>query len=613
MADDAENSVTLADLENCNWEELIASASEKECFHYSELFGKTCAEARAVGDRKVADAFGLLRDLTFYRFMPSSATEPFQPTIVTGQGNRTAIPDDLTDDNLSMLQQLAPSIEDPEMRARVADVIWDRKRVVECAKLAIDSYLESARRLAQVPPKVGDRPMLVYSVDRVERALRLAQMTNDKDRFDIVAAYMDELFQPMAAEHARQAPRLADLIIEFRVGDSLKYAVIAKETAERAEAQNAMDDARAFWTRQAEWLRHSGDAVAERAARVLAAETHVKQADLFEAGKPPNHLLISDRLERAIQAHRRIGGQKERVDELHARLIAAQQKSVAELKRIPLAQFDATQLVQKTIATISGKPLPEALLSVALLATPPDVKRLREQALEMMKAAPLASSLAATIMSHTGKTVAKTPSALSPDAAKAEAAVHAAMARQLGFARSFSATAISAAITQVLLEHPVRLVDWAPLVSDNLFIPADRGPIFAEGLHAGLTGNLLVATHLLMPQIENSFRELLLQHGFVPSKLNQDGVQEEMHLQQLLYQPKFEEVFGTNLTFDLKTLLVEHGGPNLRHGTAHGLRSYSEFLSPEALYFWCVTLRLCIPPLLQQLLNDAASHNAPAT
>ena len=246
MADDAENSVTLADLENCNWEELIASASEKECFHYSELFGKKCAEARAVGDRKVADAFGLLRDLTFYRFMPSSATEPFQPTIVTGQGNRTAISDDLTDDNLSMLQQVAPSIEDPEMRARVADVIWDRKRIVECAKLAIDSYLESARRLAQVPSKVGDRPMLVYSVDRVERALRLAQMTDDKDRFDIVAAYMDELFQPMAAEHARQAPRLADLIIEFRVGDSLKYAVIAKETAERAEAQNAMDDARAF-------------------------------------------------------------------------------------------------------------------------------------------------------------------------------------------------------------------------------------------------------------------------------------------------------------------------------------------------------------------------------
>jgi hypothetical protein len=79
-----------------------------------------------------------------------------------------------------------------------------------------------------------------------------------------------------------------------------------------------------------------------------------------------------------------------------------------------------------------------------------------------------------------------------------------------------------------------------------------------------------------------------------------------MHLQEILYLPKFEEVFGANLTFDLKTLLVDHGGPNLRHGTAHGLRSYSEFFSPEALYFWCLTLRLCFPPLLQQLLANAA-------
>jgi hypothetical protein len=79
-----------------------------------------------------------------------------------------------------------------------------------------------------------------------------------------------------------------------------------------------------------------------------------------------------------------------------------------------------------------------------------------------------------------------------------------------------------------------------------------------------------------------------------------------MHLQEILYLPKFE-VFGANLTFDLKTLLVDHGGPNPRNGTAHGVRSYQEFFSPEALYFWCLTLRLCFPPLLHQLLADAAS------
>jgi len=603
--DEAKQSVALADLKRCEWKRVIAAATHKDCFHYSELLGNSCAEAEAAGDHEAAEALGLLRDLTFYRFVPGSVTEPFQPTLIMG-GRRSATPDDLTDDNLAMLRQLAPDIEDAEVRARVSDAIWVRKREVQCAKVAIDAYLESARRLEQEPPKVGDRAILVYCVDRVERALRLARMINDTERFDNVAGYVGELAERLTAELAPLAPHLLDLLIEFRVGEPIRHAATTKEAAERAETQDAVDDAREYWSRQAEWLRLAGDAAGERAARVSAAETYVKKAGLFEGGKPPNYLLISDCLERAIQAHRQIGGQKERVDELHARLVVAQQKSVAELKRVQLGQFDATELVQKTVAVVSGKPFPEALFRVALLVNPPDVTRLREQALEMMKLAPLASSLPAGVMNASGKTVAKIPSALSPDADKAEAAVRSAMARQLGLARSTCAIAVHAAVTQIILEHPVRLADWGPLVSDNPFIPAGRGSIFAEGLHAGLTGNLLASTHLLMPQIENSFRELLSQRGVVPSKLNQYGIQEEKHLQELLYLQEFEQVFGANLTFDLKTLLVDHGGPNLRHGTAHGLRSHQEFFSPEAVYFWCLTLRLCFPPLLQQLLADAA-------
>ena len=103
------------------------------------------------------------------------------------------------------------------------------------------------------------------------------------------------------------------------------------------------------------------------------------------------------------------------MNELHGRLLAAQQKSVSELKRVQLAQFDATEIVQKTVAAVRGRPFLEALLSVALLVNPPDVKRLREQTLENMKFAPLMSSLPATVMNVSGKTVAKTPSTLSPE------------------------------------------------------------------------------------------------------------------------------------------------------------------------------------------------------
>ncbi len=601
-----EQAVTSADFERCQWEQALAGAARATCFDYFELLGRKRTEAAAAGDAAAVAVFRLLCKLTFSHLRPHSATEPFQDPGQIG-GEVLAPITHLSEAELGILSQLAPNIADPEMRARVADVVWVQKRDIKCAQLAVDAYLESARRLEQKPPKVGEQSIFVYSADRAERALRLARMINDQQRFNDVAGYVEQLAQSLTRQLAPLAPRVIDLLVEFDLGDPVVYASITKDAAERAETQNAVDTAREFWTRQAQWLHRAGDSAGERVARVAAAETYVKKAALLEGGTPPSYLLISDCLERAIQAHRQVGGQKDRVDELHARLVAAQQKSVGELKRVEAGQFDATELVRKTIASVTGRPLPEALLGVALLANPPDVRVLREQALDVMKAAPLASSWPVMLMNAFGKTVAKTPPALSNETDRAEAALRFAMARQLAFLRGLSAIAIGAAANQIVLEHPMRLADWTPLVSDNPFIPADRAPIFAEGLHAGLTGNLLVSTHLLVPQVENSFRSLLLQRGVVPSKLSQEGVQEEMHLQQILYLPKFEEIFGANLTFDLKTLLVDHGGPNLRHGTAHGLRSYPEFFGPDALYFWCLTLRLCFPPLLQRVLADAAA------
>ena len=209
-------------------------------------------------------------------------------------------------------------------------------------------------------------------------------------------------------------------------------------------------------------------------------------------------------------------------------------------------------------------------------------------------------------MSGSGKTVAKTPSATSPDADEAEAAVRAAMARQLGFARSISAIAISAAVSKIIFEHPVQIADWGPLVSDNPFIPADRASIFAEGFTRGLP-----ETCWSPRPADASDREFVPRDPFAAWRrtLEAKSIRHTggEHLQELLYLPKFEEVFGADFTFDLKTLLIDHGGPSLRHGTAHGLRSYAEFLSPEALYFWCLTLPVCFPPLFLKLLADAAA------
>jgi hypothetical protein len=162
---------------------------------------------------------------------------------------------------------------------------------------------------------------------------------------------------------------------------------------------------------------------------------------------------------------------------------------------------------------------------------------------------------------------------------------------------------VAPAVRQILLEHSIRLSDWEPIVRDNFFIPVGREQIFARGLHAGLTGDLLVASHLLIPQLENSFRAILASRGVLTSKLDQ-GIEREMYLHELLPMPEFKAVFGEDLTFELRGLLVEQTSSNLRHGLSHALFDHDVFYSTEVLYLWWLILWLCFVQALQASSPD---------
>ncbi len=104
----------------------------------------------------------------------------------------------------------------------------------------------------------------------------------------------------------------------------------------------------------------------------------------------------------------------------------------------------------------------------------------------------------------------------------------------------------------------------------------------------------MTATHLLIPQLENSVRYVLAGNGVIVSRLDDPGVQEEKGLGELLYEPKLEELFGEDLLFDLQGLLLERFGANLRNKLAHGLMDSDEFSSAPMLYVWWLTLRICV-------------------
>jgi len=128
-------------------------------------------------------------------------------------------------------------------------------------------------------------------------------------------------------------------------------------------------------------------------------------------------------------------------------------------------------------------------------------------------------------------------------------------------------------------------------------IPDGRETAFALGLDAGLAGDFFTAAHILIPQFEHALRWHLGQRDVVTVTFPQSGVQNALDLNAILDLPAITTILDEATLFDLKNLLTEKAGANLRNELAHGLIEPGTH-GHDFVYFWWVVLRFVLLPLL---------------
>ena len=178
--------------------------------------------------------------------------------------------------------------------------------------------------------------------------------------------------------------------------------------------------------------------------------------------------------------------------------------------------------------------------------------------------------------------------------------------KAVGYQKISAHAFIEQARKQIILEHiiqkseenKIKETDLLPLVLNNPFVPPGREKLFIKGLYAGLIGDFITSTHILIPQIENSVRYLLSNRGAITSGIDNknNGIQKEDNLNTTLFPSKYPQItsiFDEDTLFDLQGLLIEKSGSNLRNDMAHGLINDNDFFSPIFSYLWWVALRLC--------------------
>jgi len=587
--------LTQTDFISSNWQEFIEQCDSRKCDNYCHVFAQKIEEAQNSGDATQEEIFRLLYAISSFYLDLNNRAEPFGPKLrLFREGKRSAIPDDIPEIHWDALKEIVGNIRDAEMRARIADLLWLRRCDYKYAELAVSAYLESARILE-------NPEHWTCCADRLERGLQVAcELGKRTQSYAIIIKRLEELLlHYRGLENSFFPAQLMEMLLTQKQGKASIGIEISENLANKAAAANNWAMARRYLELAAAWYTMDESNEEARKTKIKAAETYVKEAEL---ATKRSYLAASSHIKYAIEAMRRIGNLPDRIKELHEQLLKYQSESIDEMQQMSFSP-DTSELERKAKEYIKGRTFPEVLFALVLMGGPHKRDTIEDQIKNLAKQAPLQFLIAEQILAPNGKVIAHRPGGLENDQAVLEAQTYKYLSHNQ---KIHIDCTIESARIQINEEHGISVRDIMHLISDSPFVPPGRKWIFARGIHAGLKGDFLMAAHLLVPQVENSVRYVLSQAGVITSGIDSEMIQEDYDLNRTLRMKEAEGVFGEDLIFDLRGLLVERFGSNLRNRIAHGLMHIGEFYTQQCAYLWWTTLRLCLLPIMNA---NSANHN----
>ena len=610
--------VSADDLRKFKWQERIRPSGEKNWLSSHYQFAAAAKECKDAGDDLGFRVYSLLHTVSSFHPNYEAKGNPYGPVWTDVDGTRSLMAEDLSDKDLEALAAIAHEIKDADFRARIADVLWECKRDYKMAELAVDAFLEAAQSV-----KTDD--LWPPYTERLKRATQLAaRLGLGKPLHQKVVATVEQAITEFERnlKSGLLCEKLMHILLEHDAKDVLRYAKLSERLADEFASAANRDFAEMYWRLAAEWYWRLKEEAEVRRCQLAAAECIISKAE---------HGLTDDKLGAgfaghwmgvAVEALREAKADPLRIKETHRRFLELQRRALTALNpmelnvdEIPGFRETEEQVTKAAVEHVTGYPFQRAIIRLAHIARPTDAAHLREQVKEQSEQFIWDKIVGTEALDHTGKIADKIPATgFGPEDVEAEAMRKKMVlqAKEIGW-RLPVAWRIEPARLTILKEHPIRRRDLFFLLANNPFVPAGHEGIYVRGLQAGFSGDWLVAMHLLIPQIESSIRYVFQQHDVVTSTLESDGTQKERDLNQLLWMPELEHIFGPDIAFDLRGILIERFGDNMRNEFAHGLMPESAFYVPTAAYLWWLVLHLCVTGHVHaRFATERADQNEPA-
>ena len=409
----------------------------------------------------------------------------------------------VTAEMLRYWQDRSVSAQHPMLQARYADLVWDfsplvlkKNAEISCAHTAIDAY-----------QAIINRNLFQYesnAITKLKRSLDLSVSINDKIRIgsvrDAIIAFEDEMIDDVS----RGLWGISfDFLVEnkkMQLSESQRDKII-NDLEESLVKTTCIDNNKVP-------MPQAVEAVATRLIRHYRRQNKIGDVQrvlrLFgqaciEASKSLAPLVGVSWLQKIYELYC-VNGMKNEADKLCGVLTALGHKTVEDMKTFSAEIKIPDEKVDLYLKAMTEGTLFDVLTRIAGLFLP-DPDQLENQVANLTKDALIQHLTSQSIFDHEGRTVAKIGSA--------DDDLSGQIVMQLSQNMQLSAGFLRMVIEKLQADLSPTLDDFLDyLFASPVFDPARRKMI-AKGLEAYLQGDCLVATHVLVPQIENVLRYLL--------------------------------------------------------------------------------------------------------
>lgn len=563
---------------------------------YLQKCAKEKSEAGSVEQSKTLELLGRVASMMLD---PSSLNEPFKAFFQDFQaGRRSALPEDFSVDELDFFEDILNDINEHWLKARLADLLWllRKPKNAEHARIAIDLYISHV-----IDSETWHRGVK----ECLERAARLCIQIREFNKLKEIKNKLLAAFGSECPSSKFMSLWIADLLDKLKLDQDFQ-----------------MDIAQSL-QRKADELKANGDFYSARPYFELAAKKYLQcsneqgwveslcaKADCFELDADlrsnDSNIIANSFYDNAIQEYRRVPAKhriaysvEDKISFIRTKITQSGQASVDEMVLIKTPGVDISEIAKQSIDYVSGKNSPEEALGYfTRLYSGPKYKKLISNAKESMSQHFFTSMFGSSHISSDGRVVARTPPQ-NLNAGEDDPANKAVLQRQIQQAYSIEVQLavqgqIMPSLRQMLREYRFTKELIIEACHHSPIVPQGREYLLGYGLWLGFEYEFGAAIHLLCPQLEHIVRVQLKEFGAHTSNIDRDGIENENGLSTLMELSESSQIFGEDLTFEIKSIFTESLGFNLRNQVAHGLLDDDSSLSISHIYAWWMILRLVI-------------------